>query len=151
MGQRKTQLFLRDTDQRSGPRGFFFSRGTDRSGCPEGFFYPRSLQAPRHRGCPERTRESEGTRREKRSLACRRKSQAIFDGRGRKEKKNLGFVFSKNRRIRQIRDRSFPFLMGPDRRSGPVRNKKRAILDLSFPLRGIRQMKIFLSTHEMGR
>ena len=32
-----------------------------------------------------------------------------------------------------------------------LRNEKRAILDLSFPFRGIRQMKIFLSTHFMGR
>ena len=35
--------------------------------------------------------------------------------------------------------------------AGPLRFEERKILDLSFPLRGIRQMKIFLSTHEMGR
>ena len=45
------------------------------------------------------------------------------------------------RGIRQIRDRSFPFLMGPDQKSGPVRNEKNAILDLSFPRRGIRQIR----------
>ena len=30
----------------------------------------------------------------------------------------------------KIEDRSFPFLMGPDQRSGPVKNEKRAITDL---------------------
>ena len=49
------------------------------------------------------------------------------------EKKNLRFFFS-GRKIEDLSSR-----------------KKKKILDLSFPLRGIRQMKIFLSTHEMGR
>ena len=52
-----------------------------------------------------------------------------------------GFAGACLRRIREIRDRSFPFFMGPDQRSGPVRNEKNAILDLSFPLRGIRQIR----------
>ena len=63
-----------------------------------------------------------------------RKLHAIFGGPNR-------FAGACLRRIREIRDRSFSFLTGPDLRSGPVRNEKRAILDLSFPLRGIRQIR----------
>ena len=54
-----------------------------------------------------------------------RKLYAIFGGPN-------GFAGACLRRIREIRDRSFPFLMGPDQRSGPVRNEKRAIFDFSI-------------------
>ena len=54
------------------------------------------------------------------------------------------FIF--RRRIREIRDRSFLFLkifLPSHEWLGKkiLRNKKRAILDLSFPLRGIRQIR----------
>ena len=52
----------------------------------------------------------------------------------------------------------FPIFSPTPSESGKIRpfserkrTGKKKILDLSFPLRGIRQMKIFLSTHEMGR
>ena len=57
-------------------------------------------------------------------------------------------------RLLRSRRKSVLFLKekGPEKRSGAgAPEEKKKILDLSFPLRGIRQMKIFLSTHEMGR
>ena len=52
-----------------------------------------------------------------------------------------GFAGACLRRIREIRDRSFPFLMGPDQRSGPVRNGNERSWICSFALRAIRQIR----------
>ena len=78
----------------------------------------------RENGSPPIPKESEET------LVCRRKSLAIFDVRRRVPRKFMEFSGDRKNKIFDEINNTWICLI---------------------PLRGIRQMKIFLSTHFMGR